>query len=84
MPRQVMGRVLSEAWWCVAGGLAAGLPVCLVLSKLAASSVFQLRTFDAASYFLVPLLLAAISLAACLGPARRASRMDPVRSLREE
>lgn len=84
VPHQVMGRILSEACWCVAGGLAAGLPVCLALSKLAASSVFQIRTFDAGSYVIVPVLLAGISLVACLGPAWRAARMDPMRSLREE
>lgn len=83
-PRQVMARMLAEAGRCIVGGLAAGLPLCLALSKLSASSVLGIRTFDPWSYAVVPVLLAAISLLACLGPARRAARVDPMRSLREE
>jgi hypothetical protein len=83
-PSQVIHRILSEAWRCVVLGVAAGLPVCLVLSKLAASSVLQIRTFDLRAYFSVPALLIVIATLACAGPARRAARMDPMASLREE
>lgn len=83
-PSQVIRRILSEASRCVLLGVAAGLPVCLALSKLAASSVFQIRTFDAGAYFSVPALLIVITTFACAGPARRAARMDPMVSLREE
>jgi putative ABC transport system permease protein len=83
-PAQVMRRILSDAWRCVMFGGAAGLPVCLVLSKLASSSVFQIRAFDTGAYLSVPLLLMAIATLACAAPARRAARMDPMRSLREE
>jgi predicted permease len=83
-PSQVIRRILSEAWRCVVLGVAAGLPVCLVLSKLAASSVFQIRTFDPAAYISVPVLLIVITTLACADPARRAARMDPMVSLREE
>jgi len=83
-PPQVIRRVLTEAWRCVVLGVAAGLPVCLLLSKLAASSVFEIRTFDVGAYLFVPALLTAIATLACAGPARRAVRMDPMVSLREE
>jgi len=83
-PGQVAVRILGEAWCCVCGGILAGLPVCLVLSKLAASSVFQVRTFDAGPYVGVPLFLAGLAMVACLGPAWRAARVDPTRSLRED
>lgn len=83
-PSQVIRRILSEAWRCVVLGVAAGLPVCLALSKLAASSVFEIRTFDAGAYLSVPVLLIVITTLACVGPARRAARMDPMVSLREE
>lgn len=83
-PQQVMGRMISEAGRCIAGGLLAGLPICLILSKLCASSVFAIQTFDPWAYVLVPVLLTGISLLACVGPARRAARLDPMRSLREE
>jgi ABC-type antimicrobial peptide transport system permease subunit len=82
-PSQVIRRILSEAWRCVVLGVAAGLPVCLVLSKLAASSVLQIRTFDPGAYLSVPALLIVITTLACAGPARRAARIDPMASLRE-
>ena len=83
-PARVIHRILSEAGRCVVVGLAAGLPVCLVLSKLASSSVLQIRTFDSGAYLSVPALLITIAMLACAGPARRAARMDPMVSLREE
>jgi len=83
-PSQVIRRILSEALRCVMLGLAAGLPVCLTLSKLAASSVLEIRTFDVGAYFSVPVLLIVITTLACVGPARRAARTDPMLSLREE
>jgi putative ABC transport system permease protein len=84
LPSQVIRRILFEAWRCVVLGMAAGMPVCLVLSKLAASSAFQIRTFDPGAYLFVPALLIVIATLACAGPARRAVRMDPMVSLREE
>jgi predicted permease len=83
-PLQVIRRILFEAWRCVFLGVAAGLPVCLVLSSLAASSFFQIRTFDSGAYLSIPALLIFIATLACAGPARRAARMDPMVSLREE
>ena len=83
-PSHVIRRILSDAWRCVLLGVAAGLPVCLVVSKLAASSVFQIHTFDLGAYLSVPLLLVAIVTLACAGPAWRAVRMNPMVSLREE
>lgn len=83
-PSRVIRRILSEAWRCVLLGMAAGLPVCLALSKLAAGSVLQIRTFDPGAYLFVPALLLVIVTLACAGPARRAARMDPMVSLREE
>lgn len=83
-PYEVVRRILSEAARCVVLGMAVGLPVCLVLSKLAASSVLQIHTFDLGAYLGVPALLLSIAALACAGPARRAARMDPMVSLREE
>jgi putative ABC transport system permease protein len=83
-PLQVIRRILFEGWRCVVLGVAAGLPACLVLSELAASSIFQIRTFDLGTYLSVPALLIVIATLACAGPARRAARTDPMVSLREE
>jgi len=81
---QVTRQIVREAAWCLAGGVAVGLPFCLALSKLAASTMFRIRTFDPAAYFGVPILLACIAIAACFVPIRRALRVDPMRALRHD
>jgi predicted permease len=81
---QVIRRILAGAWLGVVLGVALGMPVCLGLSKLAANSVFQIQTFDLGAYLSVPLLLTIIVTLACAGPARRAVRMNPMVSLRDE
>jgi predicted permease len=83
-PTQVVRRILREAWRCVVTGLAVGLPVCLILSRLMKASVFGVQAFDPTAYLLVPALLALITTLACAVPARRAAKMDPMDSLREE
>jgi hypothetical protein len=82
-PSQVVRRILSEAWRCVLFGVAIGLPVCLVLSKLGANSVLGIQTFDPGAYLSVPLLLVAVVTLACAVPAGRATRMNPMVSLRK-
>jgi hypothetical protein len=81
---QVTRQIVREAAWCLAGGIAVGLPFCLALSKLAASTMFRIRTFDPAAYFGVPILLACIAIAACFRPIRRALRVDPMQALRHD
>lgn len=83
-PLQVTRRILGEAWRCVGIGFALGLPFCLLLSQLASRLVVEIRTFDPGAYLAVPILLAVTATIACAGPARRAARLDPMHSLREE
>jgi ABC-type antimicrobial peptide transport system permease subunit len=83
-PVQVTRRLLREAGRCVIAGLACGLPICLILSRLLNSSVFGIRAFDARVYAVAPALLTLFTALACALPARRAARMDPMASLREE
>lgn len=84
MPRNVIFGLLRESSRCVAYGLLAGLPVCLLLSQLASSTVIVWDTFDPLAYALVPLLLAAVAALAAIVPARAASRLDPIEALRQD
>ncbi len=81
---QVMRRILGEAWRCTLWGVIVGMPVCLVLSKLATSAILQIQTFDLITYTGVPVMLVVIAILACALPARKAARLDPMLSLREE
>jgi ABC-type lipoprotein release transport system permease subunit len=46
--------------------------------------LFEVEPMDAVTFVLAPLGVAAVTLAACLGPAWRASQVDPAVALRAE
>jgi predicted permease len=64
--------------------LVIGLPLALVIAKLFNSILYGVQPHDLLTFTLVPLFLAAVALAASFFPARRASRVDPMISLRYE
>ncbi len=80
----ILGLVLRQASLFIVIGLAAGLTSALALSRYLASSLFEIKPSDPATYFAVAALLACVALAACWIPARRATRVDPVVALRYE
>jgi ABC-type antimicrobial peptide transport system permease subunit len=68
----------------LAAGTALGLALAAALSRMLAASLYQVRPWDPAVFALAPAVLAAVGLLACLLPARRAARVDPMESLRRE
>jgi len=58
--------------------------VALALSRTLESMLFGVESRDPAVFAVVPPVLAAVALAAMLIPARRATRLDPVRTLGDE
>jgi putative ABC transport system permease protein len=63
-------------------GLAAGLALSLSVTKLMKGLLFNTPSTDGATFAAVGLLLLAVVAGACLVPARRALRVDPVQALR--
>ena len=80
----VLRLVLSYAGKLVSLGLVIGLGATFVASRLMGSMLFQTNAHDPLTFGLTTLLLAAVAIAACLLPARRATRVNPIEALRTE
>jgi len=65
-------------------GIAIGLAGAAVESQAIAVMLFRVSRLDPMTYVTVIVLLAGVSVTACVVPARRASRIDPMSSLRQE
>ena len=65
-------------------GLGVGLLGSLALSQTASTFLYETNSLDPTIYFGVTALLLLVTTAACLAPARRAARFDPVVALRGE
>jgi putative ABC transport system permease protein len=80
----IRGMVLRESAVVILAGLAAGIAGALAASRFLQTLLFEVRPGDPATIALVSALLAAVGLAACYVPARRATRVDPLIALRSE
>ncbi|MFL6439149.1 MAG: ABC transporter permease [Terriglobales bacterium] len=80
----VLELVLREGMWLVGLGLAIGIPLSLVSSRLLHSFLFEMKSTDPLSLVAVIVLLGVVGAAAGLIPARRATKIDPMIALRYE
>jgi predicted permease len=78
---RVLRLILREGIALVLLGLAVGLVGTTALRGFIASQLYGVGPLDASVMLLVATVLAFASLLACIGPARRASRVDPVIAL---
>ena len=83
-PRDVIGMVLGETTFLVGFATIAGLGGAAALARYVKSMLYGVSEIDQSAFLLAPILLLAVVLAACFAPARHASRIDPLRALREE
>jgi predicted permease len=81
---QVLLMVLRESSRLAILGIAAGLIAAIALTRFIATMLYGLKPSDPATLATTALILLAIALAAAYGPARRASRIDPMQALRHE
>jgi predicted permease len=65
-------------------GVVLGIGAAFGLTRLMASLLFGVKTWDPAVFVTVPLILGAVALQAVWLPATRASRLDPMQALRVE
>jgi macrolide transport system ATP-binding/permease protein len=80
----ILALVLKEGLRLVGAGLVAGLCIALAGSGLLSSFLFGVSATDPLTFAGTAPLLAVVALAACLIPAWRATRIDPLATLRSE
>jgi putative ABC transport system permease protein len=80
----VLRMLLRQGAVLIAGGLIAGTVAALGLTSLMKSLLFAVKPTDPLTFVTVAALLLAVALAATYLPARRATRLDPVTTLRDE
>ena len=80
----LLQQVFRQGMLLAVGGITTGVAGAWVLTRFISSLLFGVRPTDPLTFVLIPLLLAAVALVACLLPARRATKVDPVAALRYE
>jgi putative ABC transport system permease protein len=76
--------VLREGMIFPVAGLAAGIGAAVLFTRVLQSSLYETSPRDPGVFAAMAAVLLLVSAAACLGPAWRATRADPVESLRAE
>jgi putative ABC transport system permease protein len=90
--RMALGAQAAQVWWLIlrravvqlAVGLAIGISGALGVGRLLESVLVQTGARDPTTLASIVALLVIVSLTACVWPARRATRLDPVNALRYE
>ena len=82
--QDVLRLIVSEGLKMVMIGVALGLAAALLVSRVLGSMLFGVSAFDPFTFAITPTILIIVALAACLIPARRATKVDPMEALRHE
>jgi putative ABC transport system permease protein len=82
--RDVLRLVLGRGLGLAGAGIALGLAGALAVTRVISSLLFGVGARDPVTFAAVAALLAFVALLACLAPARRATKVDPMVALRYE
>jgi putative ABC transport system permease protein len=82
--RLIIGQGLKLILIGVALGLAGAFALTRLLADLLADFLFDVKPADPTTFAIIPLLLVAVALLASYLPARRATKVDPIVTLRHE
>ena len=80
--REVLTMVLRQAMRPVLAGAAIGLALSAAAAQILSSVLFGVSTADPLAFILAAVFLLTVALAASLAPALRATRVDPMTTLR--
>ena len=81
---QLVAMVMRQGMMPVFAGIVTGLAGALMIGRFLASQLFGVSPHDPATMVTVVVVLLAVAICACWAPARRATRIDPIRALRFE
>jgi putative ABC transport system permease protein len=81
--RDVLRLVAGRGFLPVLGGIALGLVLALVLTRVLSTMLFGIAPTDPGTYIAVGALLSAVALLACYLPSRRAMDVEPLVALRD-
>ena len=83
-PREILWMVLRDGAGLAAAGLILGLGCALAMGRVMARFLYGITPADPATLAACVAALGLIAVAACVSPARRATRVDPLRALRAD
>jgi putative ABC transport system permease protein len=83
-PRHVLQRVLRQGLVMAGIGVIIGIAAAAALTKFLRELLFEMNALDPLTFAGMALLLLAVTVFACYGPARRATKVDPLEALRYE
>jgi putative ABC transport system permease protein len=78
----IRGMVVWQGMRLAFAGVVLGIAAAFALTRLIASSLFGVKSWDPTIFITVPIVLSLVALAATWMPAVRASRLDPMKALR--
>ena len=83
-PGPVIWLFLKRSLVQLAIGVIVGVAAAVALGRVLQSFLVQTSAHDPLTLVSIAVLLAVVAIAACLGPARRATRLDPLIALRHD
>ena len=83
-PTRIAGMVVLHGSRLLLAGIALGLVGSVLTARLLSRQIWNVSPFDPISFSAVSLILLVAGVQACVWPARRAARVDPIEALRYE
>jgi ABC-type antimicrobial peptide transport system permease subunit len=80
--RDIVALVLRQALWIVGIGVLVGLAAALAGVRLLSAFLYGISPHDVLTFVAVPMVIVAVAAVACLVPARRAAKVDPLTAIR--